>query len=221
MPMARNATLLPHSICELVIQSYLDQMLKYDQETAYRSPIFRLVPWCTISRLKKGEAASWCGLLVQLRSSWQKKAIMPRSGCPQVKFALFGRSVMPQLGRLAIWITAISSLVKLDVSAIMGIRPTVRGTAMSPRDHPHGGGEGRQPIGMPSPKEPLGKTDPGCKNPAKQEDRSSISFAGVPRNAKVRNNALRILYERYVGDKTMGRSLKKGPFIERQLLREN
>jgi large subunit ribosomal protein L2 len=39
----------------------------------------------------------------------------------------------------------------------MGIRPTVRGTAMSPRDHPHGGGEGRQPVGMPSPKSPWGK----------------------------------------------------------------
>jgi large subunit ribosomal protein L2 len=39
----------------------------------------------------------------------------------------------------------------------MGIRPTVRGSAMSPRDHPHGGGEGRQPIGMPSPKSPWGK----------------------------------------------------------------
>ncbi|NMD31807.1 MAG: 50S ribosomal protein L2, partial [Chloroflexi bacterium] len=39
----------------------------------------------------------------------------------------------------------------------MGIRPTVRGTAMSPRDHPHGGGEGRQPAGMPGPKSPWGK----------------------------------------------------------------
>jgi large subunit ribosomal protein L2 len=39
----------------------------------------------------------------------------------------------------------------------LGIRPTVRGSAMSPRDHPHGGGEGRQPIGMPSPKSPWGK----------------------------------------------------------------
>src|SRR5512141_785564 len=38
----------------------------------------------------------------------------------------------------------------------MGIRPTVRGTAMSPRDHPHGGGEGRQPIGMRGPKRPWG-----------------------------------------------------------------
>ncbi len=45
----------------------------------------------------------------------------------------------------------------------MGIRPTVRGTAMSPRDHPHGGGEGRQPVGMPGPKTPWGKPTLGYK----------------------------------------------------------
>ncbi len=45
----------------------------------------------------------------------------------------------------------------------MGIRPSVRGTAMSPRDHPHGGGEGRQPIGMPGPKSPWGKPTLGYK----------------------------------------------------------
>jgi large subunit ribosomal protein L2 len=45
----------------------------------------------------------------------------------------------------------------------MGIRPSVRGTAMSPRDHPHGGGEGRQPIGMPGPKTPWGKPTLGYK----------------------------------------------------------
>jgi large subunit ribosomal protein L2 len=45
----------------------------------------------------------------------------------------------------------------------MGIRPTVRGTAMTPRDHPHGGGEGRQPIGMPGPKTPWGKPTLGYK----------------------------------------------------------
>ena len=38
-----------------------------------------------------------------------------------------------------------------------GIRPTVRGSAMTPRDHPHGGGEGRQPIGKPGPRTPWGK----------------------------------------------------------------
>ncbi len=45
----------------------------------------------------------------------------------------------------------------------LGIRPGVRGTAMSPRDHPHGGGEGRQPIGLSSPKSPWGKPTLGKK----------------------------------------------------------
>jgi len=45
----------------------------------------------------------------------------------------------------------------------MGIRPTVRGTAMSPRDHPHGGGEGRQPAGMPGPKSPWGRPTRGYR----------------------------------------------------------
>jgi large subunit ribosomal protein L2 len=45
----------------------------------------------------------------------------------------------------------------------LGIRPTVRGSAMSPRDHPHGGGEGRQPIGLPGPKSPWGKPTLGKK----------------------------------------------------------
>jgi large subunit ribosomal protein L2 len=45
----------------------------------------------------------------------------------------------------------------------LGVRPTVRGTAMTPRDHPHGGGEGRQPIGMSGPKSPWGKPTLGYK----------------------------------------------------------
>jgi len=44
-----------------------------------------------------------------------------------------------------------------------GWRPAVRGVAMTPRDHPHGGGEGRSPIGMPSPKSPWGKPTLGKK----------------------------------------------------------
>jgi large subunit ribosomal protein L2 len=44
-----------------------------------------------------------------------------------------------------------------------GFRPAVRGSAMSPKDHPHGGGEGRQPIGLPSPKSPWGKPTLGKK----------------------------------------------------------
>jgi len=45
----------------------------------------------------------------------------------------------------------------------MGIRPTVRGSVMNPNDHPHGGGEGRAPIGRPSPMTPWGKPAIGYK----------------------------------------------------------
>jgi len=45
----------------------------------------------------------------------------------------------------------------------LGVRPTVRGSAMTPRDHPHGGGEGRQPIGKPGPRSPWGKPTLGYK----------------------------------------------------------
>jgi len=55
------------------------------------------------------------------------------------------------------------SLGKAGRKRHMGIRPTVRGSVMSPRDHPHGGGEGRSPIGMPGPKTPWGKPALGYK----------------------------------------------------------
>jgi large subunit ribosomal protein L2 len=45
----------------------------------------------------------------------------------------------------------------------MGIRPTVRGSVMNPNDHPHGGGEGRAPVGRPGPVTPWGKPAMGYK----------------------------------------------------------
>jgi len=64
----------------------------------------------------------------------------------------------------------------------LGIRPTVRGSAMSPRDHPHGGGEGRQPIGMPGPKTPWGKPTLGYKTRKNKKTDQYI----VRRRGKVR-----------------------------------
>ena len=55
------------------------------------------------------------------------------------------------------------SLGKAGRKRWLGWRPTVRGSAMSPRDHPHGGGEGRTPIGLPGPKTPWGKPAMGYK----------------------------------------------------------
>ena len=54
----------------------------------------------------------------------------------------------------------------------LGWRPTVRGSAMTPRDHPHGGGEGRSPIGLPGPRTPWGKPALGYRTrEAKASDR--------------------------------------------------
>jgi large subunit ribosomal protein L2 len=71
-------------------------------------------------------------------------------------------------------------LGKAGRKRFMGIRPTVRGTAMSPRDHPHGGGEGRQPAGMPSPKSPWGKPTRGYKT---RRNKQSNKFIVRRRNA--------------------------------------
>ena len=59
-----------------------------------------------------------------------------------------------------------SSLVKVGKAGrnrYKGIRPTVRGSVMNPNDHPHGGGEGRAPVGRPSPMTPWGKPAMGLK----------------------------------------------------------
>jgi large subunit ribosomal protein L2 len=58
----------------------------------------------------------------------------------------------------------------------LGIRPTVRGVAQDPRSHPHGGGEGRSPIGMPGPVSPWGKPTLGKKTrkPRKRSDKDIV-----------------------------------------------
>ncbi|MDP2920497.1 MAG: 50S ribosomal protein L2 [Dehalococcoidia bacterium] len=71
------------------------------------------------------------------------------------------------------------SLGKAGRKRNMGWRPAVRGSAMSPRDHPHGGGEGKTPIGMPGPKTPWGKPALGHKTRAKKHsDRLIIRRRG-------------------------------------------
>jgi len=62
----------------------------------------------------------------------------------------------------------------------MGVRPTVRGSAMNPNDHPHGGGEGRAPIGRPSPMTPWGKPALGYKT--RKKHKASDKFIVRRRN---------------------------------------
>lgn len=60
----------------------------------------------------------------------------------------------------------------------MGIRPTVRGSVMNPNDHPHGGGEGRAPIGRPSPCTPWGKPALGYKTRKKHKASNKYIIRG-------------------------------------------
>ena len=64
----------------------------------------------------------------------------------------------------------------------MGVRPTVRGSVMNPCDHPHGGGEGKSPVGRPSPVTPWGKPTMGYKTRAKHN--RSDKFIVKHRNDK-------------------------------------
>ena len=56
----------------------------------------------------------------------------------------------------------------------MGIRPTVRGSVMNPNDHPHGGGEGRAPVGRPGPCTPWGKPALGLKTRSKKKASNTL-----------------------------------------------
>lgn len=75
-------------------------------------------------------------------------------------FSAKARATIGQIGNVD-WKNRI--IGKAGRSRHMGIRPTVRGVAQNPRSHPHGGGEGRSGIGMPSPKSPWGKRTLGKK----------------------------------------------------------
>jgi len=77
-----------------------------------------------------------------------------------------------------------SSLVKIGKAGrkrLMGIRPTVRGSVMNPNDHPHGGGEGRAPVGRKAPMTPWGKPALGLKTRKKKQ---SDKFIVRRRNSK-------------------------------------
>ena len=75
-------------------------------------------------------------------------------------FASIGQVSNPQIGT--------RKLRKAGQNRWRGIRPTVRGSAMNPVDHPHGGGEGRSPIGLKHPKTPWGKPALGKKTRKKK-----------------------------------------------------
>jgi len=76
------------------------------------------------------------------------------------------RATIGQIGNLD---NELINIGKAGKKRHMGIRPTVRGSVMNPNDHPHGGGEGRSPIGRPAPSTPWGKPALGYKTRKKNK----------------------------------------------------
>jgi large subunit ribosomal protein L2 len=119
--------------------------------------------WCITSNSIRARAVSWCVARARRRKSWRKRATTQRLRMPSGEMRLVHlscRATVGQVGNLdhenEVW-------GKAGKSRWLGRRPHVRGSAMTPRDHPHGGGEGKAPIGLPHPKTPWGKPALGVK----------------------------------------------------------
>lgn len=107
-----------------------------------------------------GQLARAAGAAAQLLGKEEGYAILRLPSGEIRKVRLECYATIGQVGNLE---HANIKLGKAGRKRWLGIRPTVRGSAMSPRDHPHGGGEGRAPIGLPYPKTPWGKHALGKK----------------------------------------------------------
>lgn len=103
---------------------------------------------------KGGQIARGAGIGVIMASKEEKHAVLKLPSGEQRRVSLACFATVGQVGNVE---RKAIKLGKAGRKRHMGIRPTVRGVAQNPSSHPHGGGEGRSPIGMPSPKSPWGK----------------------------------------------------------------
>lgn len=92
-----------------------------------------------------------------------KEGAYVRVKLPSGEVRLIDRRCYATIGRVSNIERKLRKLGKAGLKRHMGFRPTVRGVAQNPDSHPHGGGEGRSGIGMPSPKSPWGKKTLGYR----------------------------------------------------------
>lgn len=107
-----------------------------------------------------GVIARSAGNSAQLMAKEAKGAILRMPSGEMRYIPLKCRATIGMVGNVD---SEIVHLGKAGRKRHMGVRPTVRGVVMNPCDHPHGGGEGKSPIGMPSPVTPWGKPALGHK----------------------------------------------------------
>ena len=113
-----------------------------------------------------GQIARSAGSSAQLMAKEGKYAQLR---LPSGEFRLINQRCKATIGQVGNISHELITLGKAGKSRYLGNRPHVRGSAMNPVDHPHGGGEGRTPVGRPSPMTPWGKKALGLKTRKKSK----------------------------------------------------
>lgn len=128
--------------------------------------------------LKPGKGAQ------MVRSAGAEAQLMAKEGkyaqvkLPSGEFRLVSVDCRATIGQVGNIDHELITIGKAGKSRHMGKRPAVRGSAMNPVDHPHGGGEGRTGVGMPAPKTPWGKPALGYKTRKKNKKSSQYIVRG-------------------------------------------
>jgi large subunit ribosomal protein L2 len=172
--------LAPHG---LKVGDVIESGQNADIKTGNTLPLRNIPVGTTIHNieLKPGKGAQL------VRSAGAEAHVMAKEGkfahikLPSGEFRLISlecRATVGQVGNIEYENVTIG---KAGKSRHLGIRPSVRGSAMNPVDHPHGGGEGRSPIGMPSPLSPWGKPTLGYKTRKKNKKSNRYIVRRRPR----------------------------------------
>lgn len=128
-------------------------------------PVGSLIHNIELEPKKGGQLARSAGAEVQLMAKEGKYATLKLPSGEMRKVLLTCRATIGTVGNLD---HELVSLGKAGRKRHMGVRPSVRGVVMNPNDHPHGGGEGKSPVGMKSPVTPWGKPALGLKTRKKK-----------------------------------------------------
>ena len=120
---------------------------------------------------KGGQIARSAGCSAQILGSEGKYVLVRLSSGEVRKFLKNCRATIGVVGNGD---HSLVNIGKAGRTRWMGIRPTVRGSAMNPVDHPHGGGEGRAPVGRKSPMTPWGKKAMGVKTRKKKKASNAL-----------------------------------------------
>jgi len=118
-----------------------------------------------------GQMAKSAGTSIQLVAREGKYATLKLPSGEMRMVPIACRATIGQVGNVE---NNLISLGKAGRTRHMGIKPTVRGVVMNPCDHPHGGGEGKSPIGKPGPVTPWGKPTLGYKTRKKRKSNKFI-----------------------------------------------